>query len=741
VKSADERVAALSSLLSRLDEAAQVDGLARHPCPDTHQTQLVKQRLGIASSLFAALRAKHTATANHSLRVALGVSSWATARDMPSEEQDECEIAALLHDVGKIGVPDRVLLKPGKLNGEELLEMERQRQFAGEILSAFCASERIPDIVFHAHAWYDGSRHGYTRRGSDLPLGSRMIAIVDAFDAMTTDHVYRPAMPDERAVAELFEFSGTQFDPDLVRDFCELSSQDQAQRGSRVTRRWLHQLSPDAANSFWTLRRTLVSNAPARMECGFHEHLIDTMCDGVVFIDAQLQITAWNPAAERLTGISANSVIGKNWAPGILRLRDERGQPIADIDCPAAESIRGGTQIIRRYTMSGRGDSRLSVDLHVAPIIALDGTSQGATMVLHDASSQTSLEERVQSLHERATRDALTKAANRAELNRVLPEFMETHLRERSPCSMIMCDIDHFKKINDVYGHPAGDDALILFSSLLLRSSRTGDLVARYGGEEFIVLCADCDNATATRRAEEIRRRVAETPMPSLGNTCITASFGVTEVQGGDTPDTFLRRADRALLQAKNAGRNLVVQLGTGIAPETRVVTSNSWLGWLTGSSVEVLLEASLVTVVPLKVTAEKLRGFVADHHSEVVSITDDRVTLAIGAQDTPLIRRTSDRPVPFIIELTFGEQQRPVEGRPNTLAMCTLIRVLIRPKRHRDRRRRDATERARQLLVSLKSYLMATDDPEGFPDADLYHHADNWLQKSRQVLSYWLRK
>jgi hypothetical protein len=229
--------------------------------------------------------------------------------------------------------------------------------------------------------------------------------------------------------------------------------------------------------------------------------------------------------------------------------------------------------------------------------------------------------------------------------------------------------------------------------------------------------------------------------MPSLGNNCITASFGVTEVQGGDTPETFLRRADRALLQAKTAGRNLVVQLGTGIAPDVKVTTTSTWFSWFAGPPAEVLLQASLVTVVPLKVTTEKLRGFMADHHSEIIAVDENRITLAIDGQYTPLIRRMSDRAVPFVIELTFGEQQRPVEGRPNTSALCTLIQVVIRPKRQRDRRRHDATERARQLLVSLKSYLMATDDTSRQVDQQEHRRRDGLLTRSKQIVSYWLRK
>ena len=113
---------------------------------------------------------------------------------------------------------------------------------------------------------------------------------------------------------------------------------------------------------------------------------------------------------------------------------------------------------------------------------------------------------------------------------------------------MIICDIDRFKHINDTYGHPAGDEAIKSFAQLLKSGCRPGDLVARYGGEEFVVLCADCHNAAAAERAEQMRKNLARLPQPALGGNPITASFGVTEVQPGDTPDTMLRRADRALL-------------------------------------------------------------------------------------------------------------------------------------------------------------------------------------------------
>ena len=307
------------------------------------------------------------------------------------------------------------------------------------------------------------------------------------------------------------------------------------------------------------------------------------------------------------------------------------------------------------------------------------------------------------------------------------------------PCSLIISDVDHFKRVNDTHGHQAGDEALISFAAHLQRHARSTDLVARYGGEEFVILCADCDNATATRRAEDIRRDLASTQQPALDHRCMTASFGVTEIQAGDTPETFLRRADRALLQAKDSGRNLVVQLGTGIRPGRQEAPPRGWFGWLRSTPGESLLERSLVTVVPLPVAAEKLRGFVADHHAEIVSMDSNQVTVKIDGQHMAMTRRNSDRPVPFLIEMSFHEKKPPGEKRSGNEPVGTLVRVVVRPRKQRDRRQKDAIQRARQLLVSLKSYLMAVDftEPENVDTPD--PAADNFLSRAGQVLSEWL--
>ncbi len=348
------------------------------------------------------------------------------------------------------------------------------------------------------------------------------------------------------------------------------------------------------------------------------------------------------------------------------------------------------------------------------PVVGPDGLTHGATLVLHDASPEASLEQRCQSLHERATKDPLTQVANRAEFDQTHALFVATHLEHRRPCSLIICDIDRFKNINDTYGHPAGDEAIKSLAAVLKSGCRSGDLVARYGGEEFVVLCTDCHNASAAERADQMRKNLAALPLPVLGGNAITASFGVTEVQPGDTPATMLRRADRALLQAKQRGRNMVVQLGVGSSDQEEPAKGFSWFRRAT--TADTIVEKRLVTAVPLKMAVEKIRGFVADHYAEIVSIEGEFITLKINAGWSAFLKRTSDRPAAFIIELRLTEE-RTKEGNADTndssRLLGTRVHLTIRPLRARDRRKENLAVSARQLASSVKSYLMANDDEQ----------------------------
>ena len=720
----DAQLAALNSLLDDARKtpvrdpaktpAMEVNSKAVGSQTDVEHTvenQLVIAQLGVASALFTSLKAKDAPTASHSLRVALSCSAWALAHKFPEEVRSEIEIAALLHDIGKIGVPDVVLQKPAPLAEKEQLLIKRQRHIGLSILTAFGASQAIIDNVYYSSAWFTGSDPEFDRNGAALPLGGRMLAVVDAFDAMTSDRVYRRAYSRERALTELFQNAGTQFDPELVKDFYNRNALDNPQLLQEVTQRWISQLDPQLANARWRMGQLTSAPQDPSTETLFNEKLFDNLQDGLIFVDTNQQIMRWNRTAEHLTGIPMPSMLHKTWNPTLVQLRDDNEEDITIDNCPVYQATSTGNHVNQRMSIAGRDGKRTAVDMHIIPVTDGSGVVLGATIVFRDMSSEKYLQERVEHLHRKATLDSLTSLHNRAEFDTEFRKLVADHLMRHQPCSLIICDLDKFKRVNDTYGHQAGDQVLISFAALLKRCSRRGDVTARYGGEEFVMLCADCDNATAAVRAEEIRRECASTRHPALDTKPITCSFGVTELQLGDTPETMLRRADRAVYEAKSMGRNTVVQLGSGIDEDDESQNVGWWSSWWNKTSPALLLERTLVTSVPTNVAIEKLSGFVVDHDADIVSVEENRVLISLDSCLPTVQRRRGDRSVQFFTELTFVPPEVDVpQATPDSAD--TVILVKIRPKKNRDRRRRNTLDRAQQILASLKSYLVAQENP-----------------------------
>ena len=349
-------------------------------------------------------------------------------------ERDAIEVAALLHDLGVIGMPDQVLLKAGPLNADDSQRIEQSRHMTLEILRSACGEPEMLEIVGHVPAWYDGSRGGCPAIGRKIPLGARMIHIVEAYDSMTTDQVFRRAISEERAMRELYGNSGTQFDPELVHDFAEFRGSDPVRSRMESAGRWLQTLDRETVNSYWRWN----PGPPAERSSTalrFEEKLLDSMHDAVLFVDASLRIIGWNHAAERLTGITADGIRQHPWSPSLLNMQNEKGAWVAEDDCPVIAAVRTGTQSLRRLTICGPMGRLVSVDSHAIPVMADDGAVRGAAIVLHDASSEISLEERCQTLHERATKDPLTQVANRAEFDRVHELFVRAHRDQRVPAA------------------------------------------------------------------------------------------------------------------------------------------------------------------------------------------------------------------------------------------------------------------------------------------------------------------
>jgi HD-GYP domain-containing protein (c-di-GMP phosphodiesterase class II) len=175
--------------------------------------------LSTVKALAQAVDAKDSYTAGHSSRVTLYATIIAEQLGLPESEVRKVRLSSLLHDVGKIGIRDSVLSKPGQLTDEEFAVMKSHPAVGETILKPVTQlAEVIPGVVSH-HERFDG--RGYPRglKGEEIPLQGRIIGVADAFDAMTSDRVYRPRLSDEVAIAELKKHSGTQFDSRVVKAF------------------------------------------------------------------------------------------------------------------------------------------------------------------------------------------------------------------------------------------------------------------------------------------------------------------------------------------------------------------------------------------------------------------------------------------------------------------------------------------------------------------------------------------
>ena len=170
-------------------------------------------------ALAEAVDAKDTYTRGHSERVGVYASKLARQLQLPRDLIERVYISGLLHDVGKIGVPDRIISKPTSLSDEEYEEMKRHPEIGAKILEPVAFLAEVVPCVRHHHEWFDGSGGGYPDRiaGERIPLASRIILVADTVEAMTSDRPYRAALPLERVLSELHRFSGTQFDPVCVR--------------------------------------------------------------------------------------------------------------------------------------------------------------------------------------------------------------------------------------------------------------------------------------------------------------------------------------------------------------------------------------------------------------------------------------------------------------------------------------------------------------------------------------------
>lgn len=187
-----------------------------------HKLALHLSNESVLDALLSALNARDTETEGHTERVAGYTMEIADKMGLPSEDMYHIERGAWLHDIGKIGIPDRILLKPGKLTDEEWVEMRKHPLIGYQMCAKIEMFRQVSQIVLHHHEAWDGGGYPDKLAGEEIPLGARIFAIADTLDAMRSDRPYRAALPFSAAYEEIIKNSGRQFDPEIVKVFVSI---------------------------------------------------------------------------------------------------------------------------------------------------------------------------------------------------------------------------------------------------------------------------------------------------------------------------------------------------------------------------------------------------------------------------------------------------------------------------------------------------------------------------------------
>ena len=523
--------------------------------------EIKQMHLGNLKALSSALNAKDYYTLGHAARVAAYTVMLGRELGWSDDVLTPLEEAAYLHDIGKISISDRVLLKPGRLNQQEWDQMREHPVVSADIIRPLFPRDLVL-AVRHHHERYDGAGYPDGLAGEDIPSLARAMAVVDAYDAMSCRRPYKAALTYAECLAELQRCRGTQFDPEMVDAFL-LVLEDVARRRAEAdgiaaqaatrirgeTHAALLALDDEHSNAYreieTVLREVRDANPPTRFltthaqvekrfvigvdpeeDEGERSHLGDE-----IFVDDELtQVLAGKRP-------QVNAVFADEfgvWITGLAPILDASGAivAVAVADLPALSASENE---------SLRGDGR-----------------QTFAAMLQTAAVRLSRAEID------AITDALTGLYNHRYLHERLSEELTRARELRRPLSVLFCDLDHFKGYNDTNGHSAGDAVLREVAHVIEQSVRNVDIAARYGGEEFVVLLVETERDTALTVAERIRERIRAAGFTANG-VPLTVSIGVAGFpDDSDRREDLLNKADWAMYLAKRRGRDQVASFGEG---------------------------------------------------------------------------------------------------------------------------------------------------------------------------------
>jgi diguanylate cyclase (GGDEF)-like protein/putative nucleotidyltransferase with HDIG domain len=559
-----------------------------------HVREMADLHLATIEALALAIDAKDQTSQSHIRRVQLYAAALARALGMTENDIQGVKTAALLHDIGKLAVPEHILSKPGPLTPEEFQKIRAHPKVGADIISAVPFPYPVSPLILSHHERWDGKGYPAGLKGEEIPLGARILAVVDYFDALMAERPYHKAMSYDAAMGLLQQEAGKGLDPIVVEKFVEHLPTLQLEAAA-LEQAMLRQPVPEPAGQSIGRPATGLTPEPAKKNV-FDDIALAHREIYALYEIAQAMGTSLG-VSDTMALISAKLSNLVPFSCAALFLFDEESETlrchfatgtdaeiIQQIAVRTGEGLTGWVARNRRALVNARPSADLEAaglpDLHtnlqsalVCPLLSNDKFI-GTLSVYHvDAAfyrdDHRRLLDRVSEqaaavisnsiVFEQTRDDSLTDKLTGLPNTRFLFMHLSRELsraeRLKSEVSLMVMDLDNFKEINDSHGHHVGDRALCEIARVLRTAIRPYDICVRYAGDEFIVVLSGCGADEAEHKRQELQETIDGVYFEARPGKRVKLGISIGAAvfpQDGDSYDPLLAMADSRMYQNKS---------------------------------------------------------------------------------------------------------------------------------------------------------------------------------------------
>jgi diguanylate cyclase (GGDEF)-like protein/putative nucleotidyltransferase with HDIG domain len=565
-----------------------------------HVQQVSDLHLATIEALALAIDAKDQTAQNHIRRVQAYAAGLARSLGMSDNEIHGVKTAALLHDIGKLAVPEHILSKPGPLTQEEFQKIRIHPQIGAEIIGAVPFPYPVAPLILSHHERWDGKGYPHGLKGDEIPLGARILSIVDYFDALTSDRPYHKAMSEDAALALLQQEAAKALDPTVVHMFVKILPDLRAEAGA-LEQQTVRKLSiaetssvgvarPATGFSHETSKSTVFEDiALAHREIYALYEIAQAMgtslgvADTMALISSKLanlvpfsacSLFLYSEETESLTcrfatGVDADVIhslvvrSGLGLTGWVARNRRPlvNARPSADLDAVGGDRHTSlQSALVCPLVFNDRFIGTLTV-YHSEPSFyrddhrrLLDRVCEQAAAVIHNSIV-------FEQTQEDSLTDPLTGLPNTRFMFMHLTRELARADRLKSEVSLLVMDLDSFKEINDSHGHHVGDRALREVATVLRAAIRPYDICVRYAGDEFIVVLSGCGRGEAESKRIELQQAIDAVVFEARPGKRVPLAISVGAAvfpHDGKTYEALLAHADSRMYRDKGRRKKSV---------------------------------------------------------------------------------------------------------------------------------------------------------------------------------------